>query len=96
MTWRPDLIDGPLTIPVMEGPLDEYGNPTQSGTVPGYHLNAAPIVTAEEGYDLADYDVVPDPSTPYRRFSGADTRFLKFADEAEAKAVLAAYWVDTE
>lgn len=50
----------------------------------GYHVNIAPQVYAAE---LAPYRVTP--TSPERVFAGAETVFLRFADEAEARAILA-------
>jgi hypothetical protein len=34
------------------------------------------------------------PTQPRRVFAGAETVFLKFADEEEARAMLADYWTE--
>lgn len=57
--------------------------------VDGYHLNVAP-----ECYSDALAPFVVTPENPQRVFSGADTVFLRFADEAEARAILAGWWID--
>jgi pyruvate/2-oxoglutarate dehydrogenase complex dihydrolipoamide dehydrogenase (E3) component len=36
------------------------------------------------------------PTLPRRIFAGGETVFLKFADEAEAREVLGAYWLEPE
>jgi hypothetical protein len=56
--------------------------------VEGFHLNVAPEVA--EGLD--GYRV--EPATPQQVFAGESTvtAFLRFADEAEARSVLSAYW----
>lgn len=57
--------------------------------VDGYHLNVAPECYTDA---LAAFVVTPD--NPQRVFAGAQTVFLRFADEDEARANLAAWWVD--
>jgi hypothetical protein len=57
----------------------------------GYHFNIAPQVMTPE---LELYRVTP--TSPERVFAGAETVFLKFADEAEARSVLGAYWMEPE
>jgi hypothetical protein len=34
------------------------------------------------------------PTLPRRVFAGAETVFLRFADEAEARSALGAYWME--
>lgn len=55
----------------------------------GYHINVAPQVMTP---GLDPYRVTP--TSPERVFAGAETVFLSFADEAEAQAMLGAYWID--
>jgi hypothetical protein len=55
----------------------------------GYHLNVAPQV-----YTDAMQPYVMTPSFPRRVFAGAETVFLRFADEAEARSALGAYWME--
>lgn len=62
--------------------------PVQIDGVAGFHLNVAPEVA--EG--LEAYEAFP--RNPRRVFAGAETVFLRFADEAEARAALAAYWIE--
>jgi hypothetical protein len=88
MTWNTSLIDGPVLIPILSEP-DAEGMQTLLGYVNGYHLNVAPQVYTAE---LAPYVVTP--TLPRRVFAGAETVFLKFADEAEACSVLGAYWME--
>lgn len=91
MIWNASLIDGPVSIPIFGPPmLNEEGReaPNVIGYVAGYHLNVAPEVA--EG--LEAYEAVP--RNPRRVFAGADTVFLRFADEAEARAALGAYWIE--
>lgn len=57
----------------------------------GYHLNVAAELATDA---LAAYRVTP--KTPSRVFVGADTAFLRFASEAEARAALGAYWNEGE
>jgi hypothetical protein len=59
--------------------------------VEGYHVNIAPSVYTD---DLAPY--LMTPTQPRRVFAGAATIFLKFADEEEARAMLADYWMEPE
>lgn len=86
MSWNPALIDGPLTI-YAYGEPDADGARQVTGTVPGYHLNAAPWLVTE---DMANY--VQEPNAPSVVFAGGATAFLKFPNEAAARAVLGAYW----
>lgn len=88
VTWNTSLIDGPVPIPILSEPDDE-GMQTLLGYVDGYHLNVAPEVYTPE---LEPYRIAP--RNPRRVFAGAETVFLKFADEAEARAMLGAYWVE--
>lgn len=66
---------------LIDGPIPVDG-------VAGYHLNVAP----EVGAGLEAYQTFP--RNPRRVFAGADTVFLRFADEAEAHAALGAYWIE--
>ena len=92
MTWNPSLIDGPLTI-YTYGPPDAEGVSPVTGTVPGYHLNAAPQV-----WELELELYLQTPTNPRVVFAGDGspwaTQFLKFADEAEAKDVLSDFWIE--
>jgi hypothetical protein len=88
MSWNPSLIDGPLTIYTFGEP-DADGVREVTGTVPGYHLNVAPWLVTEEA---APY--VQEPATPSCTFAGGSTGFLKFPDEATARALLADYWIE--
>jgi hypothetical protein len=87
MSWLSSLIDGPITV-YTYGEPDADGVRPVTGTVPGYHLNIAPWLMTDE---LAVYSVVPQ--APARIFAGGSTGFLKFPDEATAKALLADYWI---
>jgi hypothetical protein len=83
MTWNASLIDGPITI-------DAY----DQEQVGGYHLNCHPIVNRQtDTGGLLDAFVIM-PLNPRRIWLGAETMFLKFADEAEAKLHLSDYWTD--
>jgi len=107
MTWNTSLIDGPITINVY-GPetTDEDGNVSKpvTGTIKGYHLNAAPnlntqtVVYDESGFVTASSGpldaFVMVPATPRQVWAGSETLFLKFKNEAEAKKALADYWID--
>lgn len=86
MTWNASLIDGPITI-YTYGQPDEEGVRPVTGTVPGYHLNIAPEIMTNE---LEQFRIVPE--TPSQSFAGAETVFLKFTNEAQAKSNLAQYW----
>lgn len=92
MTWNPSLIDGPLTIHTY-GPPDADGIAQVIGTVPGYHLNASPQIGT---VGLEPY--LQTPANPRVVFAGDEptwtTLFLKFLDEAEARAVLSEFWTD--
>lgn len=87
--WTHD-IDGPIPVPAA---LDAEGAPT--AWRPEYHLNVPrPLFAARP--ELAAYEVTPE--NPARHYAGACglavTVFLRFADEAQAKAVLADCWTD--
>lgn len=92
MTWNPSFIDGPLTI-YTYGPPDADGIMPVTGTVAGYHLNAAPSLNSAA---LAPY--LQAPVTPTRVWAGDtpvwSTIFLKFASEAQARSVLPDVWID--
>ena len=92
MIWNASLLDGPVPIPIYGDEItDDEGNTYRSvvGYEPGYHVNvASQVYTAE----LAPYVVTP--TLPRRVFAGAETVFLKFADEAEARSALGAYWME--
>jgi hypothetical protein len=94
MTFNPSLIDGPVLIAIYGDPItDDEGNTYRpvTGYVDGYHVNVAPEVytPALEPYRTA-------PRNPRRVFAGAETVFLRFADEAEAQALLPTYWHEEE
>lgn len=89
--WNPSFIDGPVPVAIYGEPyVREEGHEVRDvvGYVSGYHLNVAPEIAA--GLDA--WRVYP--TTPQQVFAGAETVFLKFADEAEAKTNLAAYWTE--
>lgn len=90
MTWNTSQIDGPLSIPTL-GPPNDEGHREITGYVPGYHLNISPEAYTEA---LQPFRVDPDPATPFRVFSGAETIFLRFNDEAEARQNLQPHWLD--
>jgi hypothetical protein len=71
-------------LSLIDGPIPIFD-------VTGYHLNIAPQVYTAE---LEQYAVTP--TVPRRVFAGAETVFLRFADEAEARSVLGAYWIEPE
>jgi hypothetical protein len=92
MAWNTSLIDGPIPIAIYGDPItDDEGNTYRliTGHIDGYHVNVAPQVYTAE---LAPYVVTP--TLPRRVFAGAETVFLKFADEAEARSALGAYWME--
>jgi hypothetical protein len=64
--------------------------PVHVPDVTGYHLNVAPEIAA--GLDAWRIE----PTSPERVFAGAETVFLRFADEAEARSALGAYWTEPE
>ena len=86
--WNQSLIDGPISIAIFGDP-DEEGVRPVTGYVEGYHLNVSPQVYTDE---LEPYRATP--RNPRRVFAGAETIYLKFADEAEARLVLGAYWTE--
>jgi hypothetical protein len=92
--FNASLIDGPVPIAIFGDPItDDEGN-THSpviGYVEGYHLNISPQV-----YTDALEPYVMTPTQPRRVFAGAETVFLKFADEEEARSMLADYWTEPE
>lgn len=93
MSWNPSLIDGPVSIAIYGKPYaDVEGFEVRDvvGYIAGYHLNIAPEIAA--GLDA--WRVYP--TTPQQVFAGAETVFLRFADEAEARSVLGGYWIEPE
>lgn len=70
--------------------LSLIDGPVYVPDVTGYHLNVAPEVAA--GLDA--WRVYP--TSPQRVFAGAETVFLRFADEAEARDALPGYWVEAD
>jgi hypothetical protein len=94
MTWNSALIDGPVSIAIYGDPITEDAGHTYRpviGYVDGYHVNVAPQVYTAE---MEPYAVTP--TVPRRVFAGAETVFLRFADEAKARSVLGAYWMEPE
>jgi len=92
--WDQSLIDGPVPIAIYGEPVTDDEGHTYTpvtGYEPGYHLNIAPQVYTP---DLEPY--VMTPSLPRRVFAGAETVFLKFTDEAQAREYLAGYWYEPE
>lgn len=92
--FNASLIDGPVPIAIYGDPItDDEGHTYRpvTGYVDGYHINVAPEVYTPE---LEPYRTAP--RNPRRVFAGAETVFLRFADEAEARAVLGDYWVEVE
>jgi len=67
---------------LLDGPVTIDG-------APGYHLNVAPQVFTDA---LSAFRVFPN--SPERQFAGAETVFLAFADEAQARDHLPAYWIE--
>jgi hypothetical protein len=92
--FNASLIDGPVPIAIYGDPItDAEGNTHRpvTGYVEGYHLNISPSVYTD---DLAPY--LMTPTQPRRVFAGAETIFLKFADEEEARSMLADYWTEPQ
>jgi hypothetical protein len=92
MTFNPSLIDGPVPIAIFGDPITDNEGNTHSpviGYVEGYHLNISPSVYTEA---LEPYRTTP--RNPRRVFAGAETVFLRFEDEAEARSMLGAYWTE--
>jgi hypothetical protein len=90
--WDQSLIDGPVPIAIFGEPYTtDEGNETRDviGYVEGYHLNISPSVYTDalEPYRTA-------PRNPRRVFAGAETIYLRFEDEAEARSMLGAYWTE--
>ena len=83
-------LDLNIIIPTY-GPPDADGNPVVTGYVPGYHVNTT-VADLAEHPELEQF--VVQPSALRRVWAGDDpenpqwTVALKFADEAEARAVL--------
>jgi hypothetical protein len=92
--WNQSLLDGPVPIAIYGDEItDDEGHTYRpvTGYVDGYHLNVAPSVYTEA---LEPYRATP--RNPRRVFSGAETIYLRFEDEAEARSMLADYWVEDE
>ena len=90
--WNQSLIDGPVPIAIFGDEItDDEGNTLRpiEGYVEGYHLNVSPSVYTDA---LEPYRATP--RNPRRVFAGAETIYLRFADEAEARAMLGAYWTE--
>lgn len=86
--WNTSVIDGPIPVPTA---LDGDGSPTAFD--PRYHLNLAASVFTEA---WAPYRI--EPASPARVWAGDDapyleTVFLRFADEAAARAVMGDWWL---
>jgi hypothetical protein len=92
--WNQSLLDGPVPIAIYGEPMtDDEGHTYRPviGYVDGYHLNIAPQVYTDA---LEPYRATP--RNPRRVFAGAETVFLRFEDEAEARSMLGAYWTEPE
>ena len=90
--WDQSLIDGPVPIAIFGDPItDDEGNTYRpiEGYVEGYHLNVSPQVYTDA---LEPYRATP--RNPRRVFAGAETIYLRFEDEAEARSMLGAYWME--
>ena len=71
------------------GTYDSQGNVVTAPTAqPGYHVNVDSLPSVLKSY-------VVTPATPTREFAGCKTHYLKFADEAEFKSVMAQYLPST-
>lgn len=90
MSWRADVIDGPIPSLEFLG-LDEEGLPIFGDILPAYNINIASHIYTES---LEPFRI--EPVMPKRVFAGdpADTVFLTFTDEAEARGALGEYWSD--
>lgn len=91
--WNASLIDGPVPIAIFGEPYtSQDGSELRDviGHVTGYHLNVAPEIAA--GLDAWRIE----PTSHERVFAGAETVFLRFADETEARSALGAYWTEPE
>lgn len=86
MTWRTDVIDGPIPTYQFLG-LDANGTPQFGEQLPAYNLNIAPQIMRA---DLEAFRI--EPTHPKRVFAGAETLYLTFASEAAAIAALGDYW----
>lgn len=86
--WDASQVDGPFAIPILGEP-NEDGARDVLGYIEGYHLNVAPQCVSPE---VEAFRV--EPSSPERVFAGAQTVFLRFDNEVEARTKLAAYWQD--
>jgi hypothetical protein len=73
---------------LVDGPIEVHRD---GELLDGYHLNIAPWLMTD---DLAAYAVTPE--NPVRIFAGGSTGWLKFPDEATARALLADYWIEDE
>lgn len=72
---------------------NHFDGPVQVEGVDGYHVNATALGWAVA--DLSAFQV--EPTNPRQVYAGGGTWFLKFADEAEAQAVIPAdYWTPDE
>jgi hypothetical protein len=92
--WNQSQIDGPVPIAIYGEPYTtDEGNEARDviGYVEGYHLNVSPSVYTDE---LEPYRTAP--RNPRRVFAGAETVFLRFEDEAEARSMLANYWTEPQ
>ena len=90
--WNQSLIDGPVPIAIFGDEItDDEGNTHRpiEGYVDGYHLNVSPQVYTDA---LEPYRTTP--RNPRRVFAGAETIYLRFEDEAEARSMLGAYWME--
>lgn len=93
MSWDQSMIDGPISVPLF-GPEQDGSTPIV-GYEPGYHLNiCAGLLTPE----LEPHRVIP--SSPVRTWAGDkgptwSTIFLRFDDEAQARASsLGQHWTE--
>lgn len=83
--------DGPIAIPLYGDP-DEDGVRPVTGYAPGYHVNASPLGWA--ALDLTAFLIIP--TNPRQVYAGGETFCLRFADETEAREVLADFWTEDE
>jgi hypothetical protein len=92
MSWNASQVCGPISIPVYGDPDPETGEAPITGHEPGYHINVAPELATAELEPFRIY-----PATPAVVWAGDEsvwsTVFLRFDDEAAARAALPGLWI---
>lgn len=98
MSWNRSFVDGPLAIPLTKTTSIVDGKPvvTVTNFAAEYHVNG-PRWLMDLVPELKDYAVIP--ASPDRVFAGESaanpiTAWWAFEDEAEAKRVLARFWIN--